>query len=379
MKNPFAYGRVVEGQEFCPRPKLEKLIHSMLESGQNMVLHGERRVGKTSLVVHAAGKMKQSRLLYVDFMAVNTAVDVAERIARAALKLSHKGNFIAQVLKLLSSLSPVISMDPQTGTPSLSLNRNSIQQDVIRVIEDVLERLADLHKEKPLVVVFDEFQEILKIENSQEALARMRSKIQFQGDLPYVFSGSSRSKMEHIFSDPESPFYKSAISVQVGSLSSDAFKSFLSEKFAESDRKISNELWEAITELGIHVTGDVQQMCWALWQSSESGDELTEVSLTEGVEIIFEIESSKYGDTVSTIAPSQLKCLLALASVGGKAVYSKEFKQVSGITTNSSITKALGRLEDLWHINHIGKEYSFANPFFAIWLKQKFSGAVVVT
>ena len=119
--------------------------------------------------------------------------------------------------------------------------------------------------------------------------------------------------------------------------------------------------------------------CWALWQSSESGDDLTEASLEEALEIIFEIESSKYEDTVSTIAPSQLKCLLALATVGGTAVYSKEFKQVSGITTNSTITKALGRLEELWHINHIGKEYSFANPFFAIWLKRKFSGAVVVT
>lgn len=379
MKNPFAYGRVVEGQDFCPRPKLEQLILNMLESGQNMVLHGERRVGKTSLVVHAASQMKKSRLLYVDFMAVNTAVDVAERIARAALALSHQGNFITQVLKLLSSLSPVISMDPQTGTPSLSLNRNTIQQDVIRVIEDVLERLADLHKQKPLVVVFDEFQEILKIENSREALARMRSKIQFQGDLPYVFSGSSRSKMEHIFSDPESPFYKSAISVQVGALGSDAFREFLEERFEQSGRKIGLDLWTAINDLGIEITGDVQQMCWALWQSTESGDELTEESLNQALEIIFEIEGSKYGDVVSTIAPSQLKCLLALASVGGKAVYSKEFKQVSGITTNSSITKALGRLEDLWHINRIGKEYQFANPFFAIWLKRKFSGAVMVT
>jgi hypothetical protein len=372
MKNPFAYGRVVEGQDFCPRPKLEKLIVDMLESGQNIVLHGERRVGKTSLVVSAASKLKKSRLLYVDFMAVNTAVDVAERIARATLALSHKGNFIAQALQLLSSLSPVISMDPQTGTPSLSLNRGTLRQDVIGVIEDVLERLAELHKKKPILVVFDEFQETLKIKNSREALARMRSKIQFQGNLPYVFSGSSRTKMEHIFSDPESPFYKSAISVQVGSLGTPSFRNFLERKFKKGNRKISEELWTAIEELEITITGDIQQACWALWQSSEPGDHLGADSLQDAVNVIFEIESSKYGDTISTIAPSQLKCLLALTSVGGNAVYSKEFKEASGIITNNSITKALSRLEELWLINRSGKGYTFANPFFALWLKQRF-------
>ncbi|MCZ6673919.1 MAG: ATP-binding protein [Verrucomicrobia bacterium] len=379
MKNPFAYGRVVEGREFCPRPKLEKLIVDVLASGQNIVLHGERRVGKTSLVVRTANKLKQSRLLYVDFMAVNTAVDVAERIARATLAVSHKGNFVVQALKLLSSLSPVISMDPQTGTPSLSLNRTTMQRDVIGVIEDVLERVAELHKKKPLVVVFDEFQEILKIKNSREALARMRSKIQFHGNLPYVFSGSSRTKMEHIFADPVSPFYKSAISIQVGALGTQSFHNFLERNFVKGGRMISPELWTGIQELGITITGDTQQACWALWQASEPGDDLGAASLQNALDVIFEIEGSKYGDIVSTIAPSQLKCLLALAVVGGKTVYSKEFKHTSGITTNSSITKALGRMEELWLINRAAKAYSFANPFFALWLKQRFSGAVIVT
>lgn len=377
MKNPFAYGRVVEGRDFCPRPKLETLIVDMLQSGQNIVMHGQRRVGKTSLVVKAAKSLGKSRLLYVDFMAVNTAVDVAERIARAALALSHKGSFIAQAMKLLSSISPVISMDPQTGTPSLSLNRSAVSRDVVGVIEDVLERLAEFHEKRPLVVVFDEFQEILKIDNSREALARMRSKIQFQGELPYVFSGSSRSKMDYIFSDLESPFFKSAISVPVGSLGDESFWRFLEKKFKKGSRTMTQELWTAIQDLGIAITGDIQQACWALWQSSEPGDVLDADSLQAALDVIYEIEGSKYGDTVSTIAPSQLQCLLALATVGGKAVYSKKFKETSGIITNNSITKALGRLEELWLIQRTQKDYKFTNPFFALWLKQRFSGAMV--
>ena len=83
MKNPFAYGRVVEGVDYCPRPKLEKLLADMLASGQNVVLHGARRVGKTSLAMRAARK---KRTVYADFLACNDAGEVTERIVKAAMK-----------------------------------------------------------------------------------------------------------------------------------------------------------------------------------------------------------------------------------------------------------------------------------------------------
>ncbi|MCK4303664.1 MAG: hypothetical protein KAY24_05440 [Candidatus Eisenbacteria sp.] len=48
--NPFKYGQVVSAGDFCPRPVLLKDLVACIKSGQNVVLQGERRMGKTSLI-----------------------------------------------------------------------------------------------------------------------------------------------------------------------------------------------------------------------------------------------------------------------------------------------------------------------------------------
>lgn len=47
---PFKYGCVVEADFFCPRPLLQNRLAEYVRDGQNVVLVGERRMGKTSLV-----------------------------------------------------------------------------------------------------------------------------------------------------------------------------------------------------------------------------------------------------------------------------------------------------------------------------------------
>ncbi|MEA1933394.1 MAG: hypothetical protein U9N60_03040 [Thermodesulfobacteriota bacterium] len=67
-------------------------------------------------------------------------------------------------------------------------------------LESVLDLIASMQTpKKPLVVVFDEFQDVLKFKDGYEALAVMRSKIQFHSNLSYVFAGSLRNKMDEIF------------------------------------------------------------------------------------------------------------------------------------------------------------------------------------
>ena len=51
--SPFKYGCIVENEYFCPRIKLERQLQQYARDGQNLVIQGERRIGKTSLVKHA--------------------------------------------------------------------------------------------------------------------------------------------------------------------------------------------------------------------------------------------------------------------------------------------------------------------------------------
>jgi AAA+ ATPase superfamily predicted ATPase len=71
---PFKYGTIVSGRDFCGREALLEQIISYIESAQNIVILGERRVGKSSAVYEAVLGSKGGQLLYVDFMILNGAL-----------------------------------------------------------------------------------------------------------------------------------------------------------------------------------------------------------------------------------------------------------------------------------------------------------------
>ena len=61
-------GQVVSADDFCPRPRLLKELVGFVRSGQNVVLQGERRMGKTSLIYEALRHVKRHRMVYVDLL-----------------------------------------------------------------------------------------------------------------------------------------------------------------------------------------------------------------------------------------------------------------------------------------------------------------------
>ena len=372
MTNPFAYGRVVDDAQYCTRPKVEKALKSMMEAGQNAVLFGERRIGKTSLILHVAKKLRKSRVVYFDFLACHTANELTERIARGVLETPNR-SFFNLALKTFSSLRLTITIDPQTGAPSVSMGAQSTSQsDAINTLEKALDRLYVLHKEKPLIAIFDEFQQTLAIPGSDQILARMRSRIQMHATLPYIFSGSIREDMQKIFSDPKSAFYKSALPLETEAIERKRFDGYLTKRFESTNRQFDPEIFNAIYDLGIYVTGDIQQICWALWTCSSEKETIGHNHLEEALELLFAMESRNYEDTVALLAPSQLKVLKTLATHEISGLYSSDFKQHSGILNNQTISKAVKRLQDLRILFRSRKKLQFSNPFFAIWLRRKF-------
>jgi hypothetical protein len=121
-----------------------------------------------------------------------------------------------------------------TFTPDASVE---LKPDSIPGVADLI--LSYHSKTRPIVVVLDEFQDILNLGDARETLALLRSKIQFQSDIPYIFAGSIRNKFDGIFNDPESAFLKSAIPIQVGPIDKDRFQKFIINKFRIGKRRIS--------------------------------------------------------------------------------------------------------------------------------------------
>ncbi len=366
--DPFKFGQVVSGRDFCPRPELTKSMMNYIQHGQNMYVQGERRIGKTSLIYEACLRLKKYRTVYVDLLGVKSSDILAKRLVKAIISMEQKENGIfSKIFKTFSYLRPSFTVDPITGLPSLSLD--ATVKMTTADIESVLDIIAAMQTiKRPVAVVFDEFQDILKLKDAYETFAVMRSKIQFQSDISYVFAGSLRNKMDEIFIDSESPFFKSAVLIAVGPLAEVPFKDFIKHRFKNESRDIKDDVLDRIFEIAGHVSGDIQQLCSALWSISNTGDSIEQENIPEAVELIFARESKVYESDIETISEQQFLCLIGIAKYGGKELTGSRFLMNIGIPSSASVLKALARLTQLRIIFRSGKEYKFTNPFFRAWL-----------
>ena len=368
--NPFHYGQIVKDQSFCRRPKLVRALGDNIKRGQNVYIQGERRIGKTSLIFEAVRKLKKFRMIYVDLLEAKSSDDVLKRILLAIMSMEKQAGFLERVFKKLSHIRPVASVDPVTGLPTLTIDASAeLKPDSIPAVLDLI---ASFHsKSRPVVVVFDEFQDVLNLKDARQTLALLRSKVQLQSEIAYVFAGSIRNKMDGIFTDPDSAFFKAALPIQVGPLDKETFRKFIIDKFESGKRRVAPETLESVFDLCFQIPGDIQQLCSALWDTTSSGKMISEEQIPGALELIFSHELKGYETILNIISRQQLKLLTALARMGGKAPMSSEFLKHSGIPQASSIRRALGRLVDLKILFHYENEYRFINPFLRAWLLHK--------
>lgn len=367
--NPFKYGIIVSRQDFCGRETLLKQMIGYIKSSQNIVIQGERRIGKSSAIHEAVQRCKGIRLLYVDLLGIKSIDALCKRILRAIIVLEQKAGFFDKIIKTLSYFRPSISVDPITSMPTITFDA-SVELKANSITE-ILSFIESLHKKKRLVVVLDEFQDILHLEDSREALALLRGKIQFQGDIPYLFAGSIRNKMDEIFSHPDSPFFKSAIPITVDPLPYAEFSEFLKKKFATGKRRIDEDVLKKVFEIAHDIPGDIQQLCEALWAVTSDKGIIDRDKLKDALELIFAREQKSYENDLSLLTDFQTRCLLAIARVGGNSVFSVSFMKSAGVNNPSSVRRAVTRMISLNILFESKNEYRFVNPFFRAWLNYR--------
>lgn len=369
MKRPFQYGCVVTGDAFCPRPALQSKLARDIRDGQNVVLSGERRTGKTSLVYATAAALPDYRMLYVDLLNIRTPADFCNRLATAASRLKSSASLSDRVLAFLARLRPTLSLDPENGMPVVSVDSRLAEDP--QSLADVLSIVEKAAASAPLFVVFDEFQDIRKLPSADQAIALLRARIQLLADTAFVFSGSVRSDIADLFANPASPFFKSARTLSVGPVPDDDFAPFLARRFALGRRTAPRPLLDDVFDFTHRIPGDVQQLCAALWNVSDPGDILTPAHLKAALREIYEQESGVFELQTSRLTRYQFKALVAVAKTGGQNVYSADFLARAELPTAAAATRAFQALVRDGILYLADKEYRFFNPFLRAWLLEK--------
>ena len=367
--NAFKYGCSVDGENFCPRPELSKSLRTYVTSGQNLVIQGERRIGKTSLVKETVSSMRGWAMVYADFMGVRTVTDVCNRLADALARFDSSDTFMRKVFAALLHLRPVATVDAMTGLPTITVDSRASADPMS--VTTVMNALETHVRGRKVCVVLDEFQDILEIGDGEQVLALMRSRIQFMPRTAFVFLGSARNRMLDIFMSPKSPFYKSAALFEVGLIPDEDFYAFASGRFASGRRKLPRELFDRVLSLAERTSGDVQELCDAIWQVSEKGDLLTDEHFEQGLRQIFHREGAAYATFVKPITDIQFRVLQALSVEGGRHPSSNAFLEAALLSNVTTVKRALVALEKAGLIYLSAGEWKFVSPFFREWVRRR--------
>src|SRR5207248_1495753 len=140
-----------------------------------------------------------------------------ERLAAALAKTIHRdidgrgGAAAAQRARELFNnlrVTPTIEVDSD-GSFAFSFRATRRKADIDDTIEALLELLDRLGEErgKRVVLVFDEFQEIVELDPGFPNL--LRSVFQAQPEVSHVYLGSRRHILDRIFNDENQPFWRS--------------------------------------------------------------------------------------------------------------------------------------------------------------------------
>ena len=366
--NPFKYGCVVAGENYCRRPELQRQLGELVKSGQNVVVQGPRRMGKTSLVVETVKSLRGTALLYVDLFSVRSVGEFCRKVVSATAKCG-KRSFLERTAELVKGLRPVFSVDRDTGAPTISVDVKAARS--VESVEEVMDMIAEQSSTKRLCVVFDEFQDILGLPESDAVLAALRSKIQFLQNTPFIFLGSVRNKMHDIFDSPKSPFFKSAISFGVERIDETAMTDFLIDRFKAGNRRISRETVGAIMKAADFIPGDIQELCETTWLVTDEKQDISEADVSKGLEAVFARESRAFISTFGRLTAVQASVLKGLAEPAHSKVFSGEFMETNRIRNVGSISKALKRLIADEVIYEFNGEYLFENPFFREWVRRR--------
>ena len=243
-RNPFRYGDVATGEYFTNRNQELGEVIADVSSGQNIVIISPRRYGKTSLMFEAIRRLREQKMLiaYLDLFRTPTKDRFADLLASAVF--SGLINPVERVMKNAVGffqglpIQPTVTLDP-SGMPRFEFSAGQRSRDIDRTIEELLALPGNIAAERhrAVAIVFDEFQEILSID--QHLPGVMRAVFQTQSDVAHVFLGSRRHLMQEVFSGQNQPLYKMAKPIVLRPIESTAFSSYIRTRFSEVEHQLN--------------------------------------------------------------------------------------------------------------------------------------------
>ena len=359
LVNPFFFESPSDEPGFTDRAELlPRLTQIMTEKGRRALVHGRRRMGKTSLIRHAA-RLSRKTFIYCDVSIPASLTELAKHLLAGIPKPET-----SQVGRLLEIANRRLKTVSVTAKNILSLVAEIRPDEAEKTLEDVLGTLNDLAADQDDIwtICLDEFQMIQRL-GGDGIDWKLRGIMQDHRNLTYIFSGSDHRLIEWMTA-ADAPFFKQLQHIEVGPIEPGHLAGWIGKRAARGGLAPFPWAEEVIAAAG-PCTGDIVRLAHQVFDLAASGAKGKLVA--QGFDrIALEELKGPFLEKWGELYPPQRSVLRAIAD--GQSPSSEATLRNYNLRTASTATTAVRALVKTQVLIRINGTVGFDNPFFKRWV-----------
>lgn len=227
-----------------PRPELARAYLATLNAGlvTSTTIFAPRRTGKTAFLLRDLKPLAEAEgytVVYGDLWQTRQTPGAA--LVRALEEALEPHSLVEKIMARLQA--PVKALKAKAefagtkleGQIELASDRKWEIADAALLLDALV---AELTKRRPVLFLIDEAQALGRTKEGEEMARALRTTLtKHQSKLRMLFTGSSRTKLGHVFTNANAPLYSAASAVQDFPLLGDDFVDYIARRFKESTKR----------------------------------------------------------------------------------------------------------------------------------------------
>jgi hypothetical protein len=368
MAEPFSTQSIVIDEFFTDREReVARVLEAMRTRGR-IVLYGERRMGKSSVIARAANRIRSEGgvVLAADAWTIDGLDDLNRAVMQGVPSDWLVGERLSRLLRALRSMVSV-SAD-ESGRPVLQFSgtapRDGDADERLGRILRALDEIAGEY-EAPVVVVIDEFQRLEDVQAGSGGL--LRGIVQETRNLSYVFAGSIVGLVMDLLG-PKGPFH--AIErLEVTGIDRDHLVRWLRHRFETHGAVVSDGGGAAIYDLAGPVTEYVMRLAKVVYRRGRDHGTVTPAVVHAAFDEVVADHTGSFELIWDGLSSAKRQVLRAVAD-GEQKLNSREVLEVYDIGSSSTATYAINELRRDGLLAP-GKPHRVSDPFLAAWVRRR--------
>jgi len=358
FSNPFFFESPSDRWAFTDRDELGRtLVEYMRARGRRVLVHGRRRMGKTSLLLNAA-KKAGTVFVHCDISKGASLTEVARRLLESAPAVEE--TLLKRVLRLAEKHFKSVTVTAHKVSLSGEFRADEGRQTLEGVLNYLNEQAGLM--DRPWTVCLDEFQDLRKL-MGERAAWQMRGITQEHRHLNYLLSGSDHRLVKWMTS-PDAGFFKQLSQVEVGPIEPGHLAAWIERRARVGGLTRFPHGPEIVATAG-PCTGDIVRLAKVTFDLAAGGRTGGVVAAAFDAIALGEL-NTEFNGQWRDLSLTQRLVLRAIAA-GRQPTAAATLREL-GIRTPSTAQTAIEALEDKQVLVRADGKLIFDHPFFRRWV-----------